>query len=190
MGVAHKDWWRPKPIFIPVKFLCIIVIVLCSCQSQPTQQAALKKDSTYTEAPELIQPTKLEYLTDSTRVWYLQQAEIQPDPSFPQKRTLTVSGDLFMETKPGAPLLIHTHLLNLHISGGAAFLLSAPKKDPWAEIKLLRGQIIAQKNYSSPYPEPDTMQANQLLMINRDVDIMEKEDDSFIALKAWRKAHP
>jgi len=55
-------------------------------------------------------------------------------------------------------------------------------------VEVLEGHVVAHKNYSSTYTEPDVLDAGGMSMINRDIDLMEKETTNVAQLRAWSEA--
>ena len=50
------------------------------------------------------------------------------------------------------------------------------------------GTSRLEKSYPSTYAEPDLLSDGQMTMINRDIDLMEKETADVAALRAWSEA--
>lgn len=128
-------------------------------------------------------------LNDSSRVWLQKDTRITTADTYPQKRELTIDGDLFMEVPDNStPLTIHTRLLKLTVNGKAAFRIIAFSKEDGEEVQVINGNILVDKNYESPFDEQDTLNNNQMVMINKTIDLMEKEKFDASDLKAWRTA--
>jgi len=61
-------------------------------------------------------------------------------------------------------------------AGGARFRVDAFKNNPGEEVDLFSGLLKVRKTYHSDTDnEPETLQSGEMVMINRDIDLMEKE---------------
>ena len=137
-------------------------------------------------ADTLPAPRTMSRLPDSTRVYLLGNAKIIPHDNYPAHREITLDGDAFFYVPATASAFtIHTKLLTLTIRGKAAFRLTAPSAEEWAEVDVINGMVIAGKAYSSSFNKPDTLHDSQMEMINRTIDLMEKEEFDARALKGW-----
>jgi len=127
------------------------------------------------------------WLPDSTHVYLLNDTtKIISRNDYPVHREITLDGDAFFYVPAASsPLIIHTKQLTLTVMGKAAFRVTGPSTEPWAEVDVVNGVIIVRKAYSSTFNKPDTLHDNQMQMINRTIDLMEKEDFDAGALKAW-----
>lgn len=131
-------------------------------------------------------PDSVLFLTDKTRVLLSENSKVQYRSGNKNKQILEVDGDVFFEMnqiKP--PYYIYTKLMKLTIMEPSAFRVSAWKKDEGEEVQVLWGKVKAEKTYKSPYPDPDTMVAKQLFMINRTIDLTEKEKLDIEILQNW-----
>ena len=66
---------------------------------------------------------------------------------------------------------------NLIIQGpGTRFRVDAVRKRPGEEVDLLEGRLTVRKSYHSDLDnEPEMLEAGDMVMINREIDLMEKE---------------
>ena len=102
-----------------------------------------------------------------------------------------MDGDTFFDVPAAATALtIHTKLLTVTITGKAALRVTGPSAEEWGEVDVINGNVIVRKAYSSTFNAPDTLHGGQMQMINRTIDLMEKEEFDVSALKAWRKKLP
>jgi len=132
-------------------------------------------------------PRSAQWLADSTHVYLLGDTKLMPAAGYPNRRALTLDGDAFFDI-PGAaaPLIIHTKLLTITVKGKAALRVTGPAKEEWGEVDVIEGNVIVHKAYESTFNRPDTLTGGQMQMINRTIDLMEKEVFDAAALKAWR----
>lgn len=134
-------------------------------------------------------PVKNITLNDSSSVWLQKDTRITTADAYPQKRELEIDGDLFMDVPDNStPLIIRTRLLKLTVNGKAAFRVIAFAKEDGEEVQVINGHILVDKNYESPFNEQDTLRNNQMVMINKTIDLMEKEKFDATDLAAWRAA--
>ena len=93
---------------------------------------------------------------------------------------------MFLEThRQQKPLIVHTGLLTLTVEGDSAVrvLVSSEKIGEQAEV--LYGRVQAAKAYPSRFNDPDVLQAGEMSMINRSIDLMEKEHFDPAELARW-----
>ncbi|BAV08371.1 FecR family protein [Filimonas lacunae] len=132
-------------------------------------------------------PVQTTTLKDSSVVWLQKDTRITPVDGFPQKRQLTVDGDAFLDVADEpTPLIINTRLLQLTVQGKASFRVIAFSKEDGEEVQVISGNILVDKNYESPFNEQDTLHNSQMVMINKTIDLMEKEKFDATDLTAWR----
>jgi transmembrane sensor len=99
--------------------------------------------------------------------------------SFEGEAIFEVSGDT---TKP---VIVHTRYLQIQAKG-ARFRVDAKAGDAGEEVDLLSGKLKVMKSYHSDTDnEPETIHAGEMVMINRDIDLMEKEKMDGSELKGW-----
>lgn len=107
-------------------------------------------------------------LNPGTRLHYAHQAVL-------------LDGDAFFNAT--RPFTVHTK--NLSMTGVAAFRVSAFAKDEGESASILSGRLLATKAYASHDPETDTLVGGNMVMINRSIDLMEKETFDTLPLRAW-----
>jgi len=128
-------------------------------------------------------------LSDGVEIFFLSDSKAQPAAGYPDPREIAVDGDfLFRVPESATPLTIRSRLLVLTVSGKTALRVSAYTKDAGEQTEVLYGNVKASKNYPSAYAEPDLLTGGQMTMINKDIDLMEKETADIAALRAWSDA--
>jgi transmembrane sensor len=103
------------------------------------------------------------------------------------KRELWVEGDVIFEVRNNAakPLVLHTAFLRIE-APGARFRVDAKPREAGEEVDVLKGSLKVMKSYHSDTDnEPEHLSAGEMLMINRDIDLMEKEKMDGSELKDW-----
>ena len=76
------------------------------------------------------------------------------------------------------PVVVHTRALVITVSDSstARFKVEGRPKSPGEEVDLLTGNLQVAKSYHSDTDnEPVTLSAGEMVMINTDIDLMEKE---------------
>ena len=129
-------------------------------------------------------------LSDGTQLVLLNGTTVVPAVGFPQNRDIQLGGNgqVFLEThRREKPLIVHTGLLTLTVAGDSAVrvLVSSEKIGEQAEV--LYGRVQAAKAYPSRFNDPDVLQAGEMSMINRSIDLMEKEQFDPTELARWSK---
>jgi hypothetical protein len=128
-------------------------------------------------------------LADGVEILFLTGSKAQPAPGYPRPREIAVDGDfLFRVPASATPLVIRSRLLVLTVTGDTALRITAYAKEAGEQAEVLHGNVRANKSYPSPYAEPDLLAAGEMTMINRDIDLMEKETTDLAALRAWSEA--
>jgi hypothetical protein len=76
---------------------------------------------------------------------------------------------------PVTPLIVHSRLLELTIRRGSAVHIIARSTENGEQVEVLEGEgegdLVARKNYPSPYPEPDQLTSGQMTMVNQTIDL-------------------
>jgi ferric-dicitrate binding protein FerR (iron transport regulator) len=77
--------------------------------------------------------------------------------------------------KPDWPMVIRTRDLVIEVLG-TRFKVDAYRDKPGEEVDLLEGRLRVKKSYHSDTDnEPEELEAGDMVMINHDIDLMEKE---------------
>lgn len=93
------------------------------------------------------------------------------------KRELDLDGEAVFEigAVPGKPFVVHTRLLEIEALG-TRFRVDAHREEAGEEVELLEGKLRVRKSYHSDTDnEPEELTTGEMVMINRDIDLMEKE---------------
>jgi transmembrane sensor len=117
-------------------------------------------------------------LPDGTKVHLSPQTTISLDKGYGKdNREIHLSGEALFDVPkaPNWPLVVDTRLLRIEVLG-TRFRVDAFWEKPGEEVDLLEGRIKAKKTYPSDTDnEPAVLDAGEMVMINRDIDLMEKE---------------
>jgi ferric-dicitrate binding protein FerR (iron transport regulator) len=137
----------------------------------------------------------LSTLPDGSKVWKRPHTEVRPAKGFNEgNRDVTVDGEAFfiIAAHGGKPFIIHTRNLIVTVQSSAARLhVDAFASSPGEQVDLLEGQLKVIKSYhSSTDNEPEVLSAGDMVMINRDIDLMEKEKLDPAEQKAVERKFP
>jgi hypothetical protein len=128
-------------------------------------------------------------LADGTEVFYLTNTLVRPADSYPRTRELEIDGEAFVRAPAGTqPLVIHTRLMVLTVTGASALRVTARSNETGEEADVLLGSVEARKAYPSRQNEPDTLLAGQEVMVNETIDLQEKETTDLPSLRSWSDA--
>jgi ferric-dicitrate binding protein FerR (iron transport regulator) len=94
-------------------------------------------------------------------------------------RDILLDGEAMFEVAgtTGSPFVVHTRDLVIEaLEGGSRFHVEANRLRPGEEADLLKGGLRVRKSYHSDTDnEPEVLAAGEMVMINHDIDLMEKE---------------
>jgi|GEM_PF-1449116 len=119
-------------------------------------------------------------LTDGSTVLVLPNTTVATAKGFGKdNRDLDVDGEVMIEVSgaAGPPFVVHTRDLVIEVlPGGARFHVDANRARPGEEADLLEGRLRVRKSYHSDTDnEAEELAGGEMVMINRDIDLMEKE---------------
>jgi len=92
-------------------------------------------------------------------------------------RDLELDGEAIFDIHASAakPFVVHTRNLEIVVLG-TRFHVDAFRKNAGEQVDLLEGRLRVKKSYHSDTDnEPEVLEAGEMVMINRDIDLMEKE---------------
>jgi len=115
-------------------------------------------------------------LADGTVVWYRSDTRVTPAPGFPRPREMVVDGERLMKVAAASePLSVRTRLMRMTVTGPAIIRITAHEKETGEQVEVLTGDVVVTKNYTSSYITPDHLTAGEMSMVNKTIDLMEKE---------------
>jgi len=121
---------------------------------------------------------KMVRLADGTEILLGSNTEIRVSKEFNKAgRGLVLNGEAFFNVPGDAtkPFIIHTRNLQIQVLG-TRFRVDAFAANAGEEVDLLSGRLKVIKSYHSTTDnEPEILEAGDMVMINRDIDLMEKE---------------
>lgn len=128
-------------------------------------------------------------LPDGTEAFFLARDVVAPAAGYPHPREIKVDGDIFFRIAAAPePLIMRSRLLVLTITGKTALRITAHSKETGEQVQVLYGNVVARKSYPSTYSEPDVLGAGQMTMINRTIDLMEKETFDPEEVRVWSES--
>lgn len=127
-------------------------------------------------------------LPDGTRMILNPNTEVLvPKPSW-DTSYIRVNGDaylVFPQVKGKSFITLTKDLILTSLDGGQAFRISSFDKDEGESVEVLNGTVTATKAYSSKDNEPEHLNGGDMVMINRSIDLMEKETFDSTTLRTW-----
>jgi ferric-dicitrate binding protein FerR (iron transport regulator) len=157
------------------------------CQTTPKSPAAENEETSYTVRETSAGQMASLTLEDSTRVTLNSHTQLRiPQDFSASRRVLSLDGDAYFVLPPTAshPLVLHTGMLNL-IGRDAAFRVYAHRSQAGQSVEVLHGTLRVEKAYPSDYPDTAILGAGDMVMINQDIDLMEKETFDTATLSQW-----
>lgn len=117
-------------------------------------------------------------LPDGSRVMVSPETSITLARGFGREnRDIELDGEARFDVaaKPGFPMVVHTRDLVIEVLG-TRFRVDAFRDKPGEEVDLLTGSLRVKKSYQSDTDnDPEVLDAGDMVMINSDIDLMEKE---------------
>lgn len=101
-------------------------------------------------------------------------------------KNIVLDGDAFFRIPQGQQdsVFVYTRMLKIGTKG-AEFRITAHKEHAGQTLEMLYGKSVVYKAYSSSFADPEFPIAGNMIMINKDIDLMEKEKFDTTKLKVW-----
>lgn len=174
--------------YLPIVGICLL---LAACGGQPsgTKSPAAVSEPLFQGGTTLSAPLGVREgftLPDSSHIILNAASRLRYAGGFPDSnRLMAIDGDAFLMLKKSSlPVTLHTGML-LITGQQAAFRIYARSKSPGQSLEVLSGALQVAKAYPSDYPDTEQLRAGDMVMINRDIDLMEKETFDTLQLKEW-----
>jgi len=115
------------------------------------------------------------------------RSRLEPDAGSAHSLKLWLDGEAVIDMPASATLSLGSTLLEVGVKGGepTRFYIDAYATQPGAQVQVLRGHVQVRKAYASPTPESYRMGPGEMLMVNRDIDLMENEKFTPAELPDW-----
>lgn len=101
-------------------------------------------------------------------------------------KKILLDGDAFFHIPPGQDdsIVVYTRMLRIGTTG-SDFRIRAHDESAGQTLEVLSGKTAVSKSYSSSFPDPEIPAAGEMVMINKDIDLMEKEKFDTAPLQTW-----
>lgn len=170
------------------------LIVLCLLASVVACQRKRNREVTGNtpQSKEIPDPDRQEELLGSgaNRTYFWDKESSIKETTLKDRKVVKIDGLAFLFIREAAlPVSLQTSLMEMEVLElPLALRVDAFDASAGQSLEVLSGKLKVQKAYSSPFPDIDTLRANDLYMINRDIDLSEKEklDDDEL-LRWWHK---
>jgi transmembrane sensor len=127
-------------------------------------------------------------LPDGTDVVMNARTVIRISPQFNKgNRDVEFGGEAIFDVagNAGKPFTVHTKNLQIWVLG-TRFRIDAYPDKAGEEVDLLSGRLKVMKSYHSDTDnQPELLQTGEMVMINREIDLMEKEHFDHTEEKNW-----
>lgn len=131
-------------------------------------------------------PAEVRGLNATDTLFIIDRESTLTDTMIAGKKHWKANGDMFFKIdRAQFPVYIYTSLMKLEVLEPSAFRVTAYDRDQGQSVESLLGKIKISKNYPSPFPEPDTLHEKNLYMVNKSIDLSEKEDLDDDKLSNW-----
>lgn len=152
-----------------------MALTVGACHGRAAHNVTLGDGTRYTNGSTDSHEVKL---PDGSRVVLRPGTQVSLAKGFGvSNRDLELDGEAIFEVTGGAaiPFIVHTRNLEIAVLG-TRFHVDAFRKNAGEQVDLLEGRLRVQKSYRSDTDnEPEVLEAGEMVMINRDIDLMEKE---------------
>jgi hypothetical protein len=128
-------------------------------------------------------------LAEGTTVVSLSGSKLEPGLGFPHPPLIHVDGEFLIAVPESAVgLTIESRLFKLSVDSKTALRIVARSREAGERVQVLYGHVTVAKNYQSSSTAPDQLGAGEISMVNRSIDLMEKETLKPAELHALREA--
>jgi transmembrane sensor len=155
--------------------LVVLVVLTAACNGGTSRNITLGEGTQYTNNSGDSHEVKL---PDGSRVVLWPGTQLSIAKGFGKNnRDLELDGEAIFDVvaDAGRPLVLHTRNLEITVLG-TRFHVDAFRKNAGEQVDLLVGKLKVKKSYHSDTDnEPEVLDSGDMVMINRDIDLMEKE---------------
>lgn len=179
-----------KYTFYKLAGLLLAAALYCGCK-QPGDdviKGLLNSSLVYTTHEGQVGQRKKLQLADGSTVILNAGSRLLVPENFPQSgRELVLDGEAFFDATPSEkqPLVVKTEILTL-TALGTAFRIRCFAAQPGATAYLLNGKVKVAKSYHSTTDnQPEILERGNMVLANKEIDLMEKETYEPATLEAW-----
>ena len=130
-------------------------------------------------------------LADGTLASFAEGTHLMPAHAFPARREVWLGGIALLKVPAERrPMTIRTRLMRIEVVKPSTLLVTARPRGPGEEVDVLTGEVIVTKSYPSAYRAADDLRAGEMSMVNRTIDLMEREtigEHSIAKMRVWAK---
>ena len=171
-----------RPYILSVCLAAAVFAVNSTCKER-VKTAALHGEPLIARSGDTLFDNKTEKpqevrLPDGSSVVMMAHTKMRISKAFNQAgRELELDGEALFDIEAGAgkPFIVHTRNLQIEVLG-TRFRVDAHRDNAGEEVDLLEGRLRVIKSYHSDTDsEPEFLNTGEMVMINRDIDLMEKE---------------
>ena len=134
------------------------------------------------------EPPETLHLSDGTVASLGADTRLRTAAGFPSPRELSLDGEGLLKVSAGGQaLIVRTHLMHLEVRGASTLAITAWSRQTGEQVEVLSGEVIVSKSYPSQYRVPDDLHGGEMSMVNRTIDLMEKETVDAPSLASLRE---
>lgn len=152
-----------------------MALVVSACHDRAAHGIILGEGTRYTNGSAESHDVKL---PDGSHVVLRPGTQVSIAKGFGvNNRDLELDGEALFDIRGSAskPFVVHTRNLEIEVLG-TWFHVDAFRKNAGEQVDLLEGRLRVKKTYHSDTDnQPEVLEAGDMVMINRDIDLMEKE---------------
>jgi ferric-dicitrate binding protein FerR (iron transport regulator) len=127
-------------------------------------------------------------LSDGTEALLLRGSKLLPATGFPRTRSAWIQGEMLLRVPAStAPFVLQTVQLVLTIRGPATLVISV--NDTGAQYEVLDGHVSSRRAYPSRYDDVQEVEPGQVVVMNREIDLIEQEPMRAGDLAAWTRKY-
>ncbi len=125
-------------------------------------------------------------LPDRTEAWLRKDAQLRVSDDFARTRTIETDGEILLKVAPGVqPLRIRAPVLVATVSAPALLVVTSSAKDAGAQVEVLTGAADIEPAYPSRWHESAHAVAGEIVLLSRDIDLMEQETIRSNDIPSW-----
>lgn len=177
------------------KWIYLIVVIVLSAAAaatwyfrqseRPVLQQFREKALTYTIYEGITGERTKITLPDGTPVLLNSNTRLLVPADFPQHDTLLLDGEAYFDTI-AHPLTVKTNILTMTTQAPTSFKLRCFEAQQGATAYVLRGQVQVKKSYySATDNQPELLGPGNMVLANKEIDLMEKETYHPIEMETW-----
>lgn len=171
--------------------LLVLSAVLCHHYQKvtPADLASKKEQQQYRVYKSPSGKRSVFRLDDHSKVILNANSTLKVPHAYPEgKRKIVLSGAAYFDISENAghPFILETSDMKVSVSSGASFYIRAYPHESGQQLELLSGKLKAEKAYTSDIDNTaEILIPGEMVMLNRSVDLMEKETFDIQQRESW-----